>query len=98
MTATFKTKADSRTVPVTPIEHAVFDSWLKKEPAEIQGWVKSSGFSAKPGEISLLAGKDGKLSRVLFGVKDHDGFWDYASMPTALPEGSYRIDAMAPCY
>ena len=93
MTASFKTKADSKTIPVTPIEHAVFDVWLKKEPAAIQAWVKSSGFTAKPGQISLVAGKDGKLSRVLFGVKDHDGFWDYAPLPTALPEGSYRIDA-----
>ena len=93
MTASFKTKADSKTIPVTPIEHAVFDAWLKKEPAAIQAWVKSSGFTAKPGQISLVAGKDGKLSRVLFGVKDHDGFWDYAPLPTALPEGSYRIDA-----
>ena len=93
MTASFKTKADSKTIPVTPIEHAVFDAWLKKEPAAIQAWVKSSGFTAKPGQISLVAGKDGKLSRVLFGVKDHDGFWDYAPLPTVLPEGSYRIDA-----
>lgn len=93
MTASFKTKADSKTIPVTPIEHAVFDAWFKKEPAAIQAWVKSSGFSAKPGQISLVAGKDGKLSRVLFGVKDHDGFWDYAPLPTTLPEGSYRIDA-----
>ena len=93
MTASFKTKADPKTIPVTPIEHAVFDAWLKKEPAAIQAWVKSSGFTAKPGQISLVAGKDGKLSRVLFGVKDHDGFWDYAPLPTALPEGSYRIDA-----
>lgn len=89
----FRAKALGTTVPVTPIEHAVFDSWLKKEPAAMQGWVKSSGFSAKPGQISLVAGKDGKLSRVLFGVKDHDGFWDYAALPSALPPGSYRIDA-----
>ena len=88
----FRAKALGTTVPVTPIEHAVFDAWLKKEPAAIQAWVKSSGFLAKPGQISLVAGKGGKLSRVLFGVKDHDGFWDYAVLPTALPAGSYRID------
>ena len=72
----FRAKALGSTVPVTPIEHAVFDSWVKKEPDAVQVWVKSSGFSAKPGQISLIAGKDGKLSRVLFGVRDHDGFWD----------------------
>ena len=69
------------------------DVWLKKEPAAVQAWVKSAGFKAQPGQVSLVAGKDGRLARVLFGVRDHDGFWDYASLPTALPEGSYRIDA-----
>ena len=88
----FRVKALGSTVPVTPIEHAVFDSWVKKEPDAVQAWVKSSGFSAKPGQISLIAGKDGKLSRVLFGVRDHDGFWDYAALPSALPVGTYQID------
>jgi leucyl aminopeptidase len=89
----FRDKALGTTVPVTPVETAVFDSWLKKEPAEIRAWVKSAGFKARAGQISLVAGKGGKLARVLVGVSDHDGFWDYASLPTALPEGSYRIDA-----
>ena len=89
----FRDKAARSTVPVTPVETAVFASWLKKEPAEIQGWVKSSGFGAKPGQISLVAGTDGTLARVLLGVENHDGFWDYACLPTALPAGSYRIDA-----
>lgn len=89
----FRDKALGTTVPVTPVETAVFDAWLKKEPAAVQAWVKSAGFKAQPGQVSLVAGKDGGLARVLFGVRDHDGFWDYASLPTALPDGSYRIDA-----
>ncbi len=93
MTDTFKTKATSATVPVVPIETAVFDAWLKKEPAESRAWVGSSGFAAKPGQISLVSGKQGKLSRVLLGVENHNGMWDYAGLPTALPAGSYRIDA-----
>ena len=59
----FRDKALRTTVPVTPVETAVFDSWLKKEPAEIQAWVKSSGFKARAGQVSLVAGKDGKRSR-----------------------------------
>ena len=93
MTASFRAKADSRTVPVTPVETVVFDAWLKKEPKDIQSWVKSSGFRAKPGQVSLVSGAGGELSRVLLGVENHDGMWDYAGLPTNLPEGSYRIDA-----
>ena len=93
MTIRFKAKADSKTVPVTPVETEVFDAWLRKEPAESRAWVCSSGFAAKPGQISLVAGRDGRLERVLLGVENHDGMWDYAGLPTALPDGIYRIDA-----
>ena len=93
MTAKFKSKADSKTIPVTPVESEVFDAWLKKEPKDIQTWVKSSGFRARPGQISLVSGANGALSRVLLGVENHDGFWDYAALPKNLPAGSYRIDA-----
>jgi len=89
----FRDKALRTTVPVTPVETAVFESWLKKEPGAVQAWVRSSGFKARAGQVCLVAGKDGKLARVIAGVRDHDGFWDYAGLPTALPKGSYRIDA-----
>ena len=93
MTANFKSKTDPKTIPVTPIETAVFEAWLRREPKDIQAWVKSSGFRAKPGQISLVSAANGALSRVLLGVENHDGMWDYASLPTSLPKGSYRIDA-----
>ena len=93
MTASFKSKTDPKTIPVTPIETAVFEAWLRREPKDIQAWVKSSGFRAKPGQISLVSAANGTLSRVLLGVENHDGMWDYASLPTSLPKGSYRIDA-----
>lgn len=93
MTAPFKTKADAKTIPITPVETDVLDAWLKGQNAAMRRWVEASGFKAKPGEISLVAGKDGGLDGVLLGVEAHDGLWDYAGLPTRLPVGSYRIDA-----
>lgn len=93
VSTSFKTKADSKTVPITPVETAVFNAWLKKEPKDVQAWVRASGFRAKAGEISLFSSGSGVLSRVLLGVENHDGLWDYAGLPNALPDGSYRIDA-----
>ena len=69
----FFTAADARTRPIIPIETAVFSAWLEKQPAEMRKWVDSAGFLAKPGSISLVAGKDGALSTVLLGVDDHQG-------------------------
>ena len=89
----FFTAADARTIPIIPIETAVFSAWLKKQPAAMRTWVDSAGFMAKPGSISLVAGSDGALATVLLGVDDHQGFWSYAGLPESLPAGRYRIDA-----
>jgi leucyl aminopeptidase len=93
MTYRFVASADRRTIPIIPIETAVFAAWLKTQDATMKRWVKSAGFDAAVGSISLVAGKDGSLARVLVGVDDHQGLWAYADLPSKLPEGRYAIDA-----
>ena len=93
MTYHFVATADRRTIPIIPIETAVFAAWLKTQDAAMKRWVKSAGFDAVAGSISLVAGKDGALAQVLVGVDDHQGLWAYADLPSRLPEGRYAIDA-----
>lgn len=94
MTYRFLNAANAQTIPIVPIETAVFSAWLKKQPAPLHRWVVSTGFTAKPGSVSLVAGKNGALSAVLLGVDDHQGLWSYASLPSMVPDGRYRIDAV----
>lgn len=89
----FFAAADARTIPIIPIETAVFSAWLRGQPADMRRWVESAGFVAKPGSVSLVAGGDGRLASVLLGVDDHQGLWSYAALPSSLPAGRYRIDA-----
>ncbi len=93
MRARFKTRADAGTVPIVPIEKDVFAAWRADRPAALRAWVDSTGFTAAPRSLSLVAGADGSLGSVLFGVEAHDDFWAYADLPGRLPAGSYRIDA-----
>ena len=93
MTYHFVTTADRSTIPIIPIETAVFKAWLKTQDAAMKRWVKSAGFKAAAGTMSLVAGKDGSLAQVLVGVEDHQGLWSYADLPSTLPEGRYEIDA-----
>ncbi len=93
MRAKFKTRADARTVPIVPIEKDVFAAWHAGQPAGLRAWVDSTGFTAEPRSLSLVANGDGALGSVLFGVEAHDDFWAYADLPGRLPAGSYRIDA-----
>ena len=94
MTYRFADKADSRTIPIIPIEKAALAAWLKTQSAAMRRWVGSTGFAAEPGAISLVAGSDGRLRQVLLGTDAHDGFWSYAGLPDRLPAGKYRIDAL----
>ena len=89
----FRDKADTKTIPIIPIEQEVLGAWLKGQGAAMENWVASTGFRAEPGSISLVAGRNGSLDRVLLGTDAHDGFWTYAGLPGRLPAGRYRIDA-----
>ena len=93
MRAVFKTRADAKTVPIIPIEEAVFHAWCAAQPEPLKAWVGSTGFTAAAGKVSLVAGADGTLASVLVGLEAHDGFWSYADLPSRLTKGTYRIDA-----
>ncbi len=90
----FRDRAAKGTIPIVPIETEVLKAWLRGQDAATRRWVATTGFTAAAGGISLVAGADGALARVLVGVRAHDGFWSYAALPAALPPGVYRIDAV----
>ena len=93
MTAPFRKRAEARTVRVSPVGIDEREKWLKAESGGVAEWVRTSGFKARQGEISLVAGSSGALDRVLVGVGSSDDIWNYAGLPARLPAGSYRIDA-----
>ena len=93
MTYQFVNARDKNTIPIIPIETAVFKAWLKTQENVMRRWVKSVGFNAEAGSVSLVAGKDGSFSKVLVGVDEHHGLWAYADLPRRLSEGRFEIDA-----
>lgn len=96
MHAVFKSRADARTVPIVPIEEAVFEAWREAQPEVLKTWVDSTGFTAAAGGTSLVAGPDGALASVLVGLDCHDGFWAYADLPGSLPAGSILNEQFIP--
>ncbi len=85
-------QADQSAVPITPIHPSDLDRWLQSQAPERVRWVESTRFTAEAGTISLIAGADGALERVLFGI-DGEECWDWAALPEKLPAGIYRVDA-----
>lgn len=82
-------------IPVTSLRAAHLATWLKSQSAPVQRWVKALDFQAKPGSFCLLPGEDGKIERVLCGLDDGADRWSSAALPSALPPGTYQLDAEA---
>lgn len=93
-----------QTVPLMAIAEANFKKWRAGCPARTKTWLRASGFQAKPGTTSLMAGRNGELERVFIGIPnsvkpssgsqsaiDDGALWAFASASASLPKGSYSL-------
>lgn len=84
--------ASKSALPVTALTRRGLSSWLARQPAKAQRWIKSTHFGANEGELCLVPGNDGSLGRALIGVTALDDPWSYSPLPVRLPKGRYRLD------
>jgi leucyl aminopeptidase len=92
MLAHLTPNASKSTLPITALTRKSLASWLSKQTAKVQRWVKSTHFTANDAELCLVPATDGALGRVLVGVTALDDHWGYAALPARLPKGRYRLD------
>lgn len=79
-------------ITITPIAEDAFENWLSDQSDSTKAWVSANGFEAKRGTQLSLPGSDGALGTVLIGyVDDAKAIWDFAGLPTTLPEGTYAL-------
>ncbi|MBV8335094.1 MAG: leucyl aminopeptidase family protein, partial [Alphaproteobacteria bacterium] len=84
--------------PIVVLTKDQVPHFLEEGPEWERNWLTAIKFSAEPGKLALVPGDDGRLARVLVGAGDSldpgAGIWALASLPDALPEGSYRIECV----
>ena len=85
-------RSGATAIPLTLLAESELAAWLRKQPAKVKAWVKSSGFKAKAGSLCLLPGAKGALSGALAGIDWDEGLWSAAGLPTSLPEGQYKLE------
>ena len=78
-------KSAKNTVPLHAVAAKDLKPWLAKIP-----YLKASGFSAKPGEIRLVPGRNGLSAAVLGLGKEKDAL-ALAGFSEKLPDGVYRL-------
>ncbi len=88
----------SGAVPITTLTKDRLPAWLEAATARERNWAQSTGFTADDGKPALVPGENGRLGRVLVGLGDGPdaaaSMWALAGLADALPEGSYRLDAV----
>ncbi len=86
---------DAGAVPLVAVSKAGLAAWREAAPAAERDWVAATGFTGEAGKLALVPDKKGGLGRVLVGVAEGEAaMWAFAGLSDALPEGSYRIEAL----
>ncbi|MEM8798763.1 MAG: leucyl aminopeptidase family protein [Pseudomonadota bacterium] len=86
-------------IPIIPLTASDLTPWLDTANPIAARWVKAQSFDASPGTLIQLPDPDGNISAVLVGVGDllasakNPAIWALARAATALPPGTYRLDA-----
>ncbi|UFN48337.1 leucyl aminopeptidase family protein [Roseomonas sp. OT10] len=89
--AIWRASAEEATLPLTAVPQAGLEEFLAGLPAAAAAFLRSSGFTAKAGQVSLLPGAEGLAGAVLGlgGGSEAAGLpWTYGDLPRQLPQGS----------
>jgi leucyl aminopeptidase len=79
--------------PLIPVVAKDFDTWLAQQEPLRARWLTNTGFTAKPGTLSLVPGLDGAVDAVILGIADPNDPWNCGNLPKTLPAGPYYLNA-----
>ena len=81
-------------IPLIPVHPGSLAAEIEKLPAGTAGWVKATGYAAKPGAVQLVpGGGQGPVGGALVGVEGDTDIWSWGGAAQVLPAGNYRIEA-----
>lgn len=92
--ATLSSKKPQHAVSVTALSPSAYTKWAEKQSEAVLNWFKVNKFEGKTGNIAMIPGHDGNLSRVVLITSDEVSLWDSAALPARLPEGSYVLEGI----
>ena len=78
-------------IPVHLLDEESFGAWLKSQSAAVRTWVDSNGFEPKAGQRLVVPDKSGGPALVACGIASPPVLWNFAGLPSVLPQGAYRL-------
>lgn len=95
MTVQLKKSIPAQAVPITVVDTAAFQTLAPTLAPATTRWLETVGFHGQADSHALVAGADGGLAQVFAGVARADDPFALATLPMALPQGSYCLDGRA---
>ena len=83
-------------LPVQFVTPSKWRSWVKEQNATRRGWLESLGLSGAAGDFAVLPGRDGKASGAVLVLSAKPTLWDFGSLGTRLPAGTWRLGDPSP--
>jgi leucyl aminopeptidase len=81
----------STALPVQLVLQPKWRTWLREQNTSLRGWIESSGVAGTAGTLALLPGRDGKTAGAVLVLSSQPNLWDFGSLATRLPAGTWRI-------
>eukprot|EP00195_Chlamydomonas_chlamydogama_P013085 CAMPEP_0202901542 /NCGR_PEP_ID=MMETSP1392-20130828/14314_1 /ASSEMBLY_ACC=CAM_ASM_000868 /TAXON_ID=225041 /ORGANISM="Chlamydomonas chlamydogama, Strain SAG 11-48b" /LENGTH=485 /DNA_ID=CAMNT_0049588119 /DNA_START=189 /DNA_END=1646 /DNA_ORIENTATION=- len=79
----------SGAISVLPVLQGEAEKVTESDPL-VKNWATVSKFKGKSGELLLVPGPDGSVSKVLLGLEGLSDIWGFAAL-TKLPPGKYAL-------
>ena len=83
-------------LPVQFVTPSKWRSWVKDQNATRRGWLESLGLNGAAGDFAVLPGRDGKASGAVLVLSAKPTLWDFGSLGTRLPAGTWRLGDPSP--
>lgn len=90
MTFPILDKAKSSTKLIA-LSAKAYEAWLKKQNAQVKGWLAANDMKAKAGAFCPLPGKSG-IDAIVCVIDEQPDIWSIAHLATQLPVGAYHLD------
>ncbi|MCW5629071.1 MAG: leucyl aminopeptidase family protein [Rhodoferax sp.] len=87
-----KKNIPAKATPITVVDANRYQALLPTLPRSAAAWLETLGFRGLADSHALVPDADGALAQVLAGVAHADDPFALAALPSALPEGIYRLD------
>ena len=78
-------------LPIQIVGQSSWRKWLKEQSAPRRGWLESTGVTGSAGDLAVLPGRDGKAAGAVLVLSAKPNLWDFGSLATRLPAGTWRL-------